>query len=214
MPIACIYIAVLLISNITSTKLVVFWPLTFDGGTLLFPLAYIFGDILTEVYGYKASRRIIRMWLIASVLMALLIMFVWRLPSAAEWPYQEAYMNVLWMTPRIILASVIAYIAWEFSNAVILAKMKVNDQGRKFWKRALSSTIVWQWLDTILFIIIAFAGVFPWPVIWTVIISNYIFKLLLEVVLLPITTKIVLYLKQVEWEDVYDDSTDFSPLRW
>jgi uncharacterized PurR-regulated membrane protein YhhQ (DUF165 family) len=97
---------------------------------------------------------------------------------------------------------------------MILAKMKVKDQWRQFWKRALSSTIVWQWLDTILFILIAFGGVFPWSVIWTIIISNYIFKLLLEIVLLPLTTYITTYLKKVEKEDVFDNDTNFSPLQW
>jgi len=190
MPIACLYIAVLLISNITSTKLVEIWPLVFDGGTLLFPLAYIFGDILTEVYGYKASRRIIWMWLVTSVMLAWLVMLVWWLPAAADWAYQDAYMNILWLTPRIIWASIIAYVVGEFSNAYILAKMKVADAWKSFWKRALGSTVVWQWLDTLLFVVIAFSGIFPWWVIWMIILSNYIFKVWVEIVLLPVTTKI------------------------
>lgn len=214
MPIACVYIAVLLISNITSTKLVELWPLVFDGGTLLFPLAYVFGDVLTEVYGYKASRKIIWMWLVTSVLLAGLVMLVGWLPAAWDWVHQDAYMNILWLTPRIILASSLAYFVGEFSNAYILAKMKIADGWKYFWKRALGSTIVGQWLDTLLFVIIAFAGIFPWSVIWAVVISNYIFKIWVEVVLLPVTTKVTIWLKKEEEVDVYDEKTDFSPLHW
>lgn len=214
MPIACIYIAVLLISNITSTKLVDIWPFIFDAWTLLFPLAYIFGDILTEVYGYMASRRIIWMGLLTSVLLAALVMLVWWLPAAADWSHQEAYMQILWLTPRIVLASVIAYIVWEFSNSYILAKMKVLDAWKKFWKRAIWSTLVWQALDTLLFVFIAFSWVFPYSIIWTILISNYIFKLSIEIVFLPVTTRLTSRLKKNEDIDVYDTQTDFSPLRW
>ena len=213
-PIACVFVAVLLISNITSTKLVVLGPFIFDAGTLLFPLVYIFGDVLTEVYGYKASRKIIWTGLLCSLLMAGLIMLVGRLPAAGDRPYQEAYMNVLGFTPRIVLASAIAYMAGEFSNAIIVAKMKIKDGWKSLRKRFLWSTIVGQWLDTVLFIIIAFGGIFPWSVIWAIVISNYVFKLAIEIVLMPLTYQAVAYLKREEGVDVYDEKTNFSLFRW
>ena len=208
---ACLFVAVLLISNIVSTKLVDFGPFTFDAGTLLFPLVYIFWDIFTEVYGYKASRKIIWLWFISALLMSVVIIAVWVLPAAGDWPYQESYMNILGLTPRIVLASLIAYVVGEFSNAFIVAKMKVWQNGKQFWKRAIGSTIVGQWLDTILFVIIAFAGIFPWSVILTIVLSNYIFKLLVEVLFLPLTSLVVRKLKTQEQVDVYDDRTNFSP---
>ena len=123
--IMAVFVAVLLISNIASTKILVFWKFTFDGGTLLFPLSYLFGDILTEVYGYKRSRKVIWTGFFCAGLMSLVLFIVNILPPASDWPYQEAFNNIFGLAPRIVLASLIAYAAGEFSNSYILAKIKI-----------------------------------------------------------------------------------------
>lgn len=213
--IAGLFITVLLTSNITSTKIVDLsigrLPIIFDGGTLLFPLSYIFGDILTEVYGYKNSRKIIWLGFWAAALMSLCIYFVGALPAASDRPFQQDYMNILWYTPRIIIASLIAYRAGEFSNSFILAKMKIWTKGSKFRTRALGSTIVGQAIDTTLFTVIAFYGFLPNAVLISIWLSNYIFKILIEVVLLPLTYKITWFLKKAESEDYFDTKTNFNP---
>lgn len=215
LPITAFFITVLLVSNITSTKIVdlsLRWlPIIFDGGTLLFPLSYIFGDILTEVYGYKQSRKIIWLWFGAAALMSLCIMAIGALPAASDRPFQADYMNILWYTPRIVIASLIAYRAGEFSNSYVLAKMKIWTKGKLFGARAIGSTLVWQAIDTVWFVLIAFLWALPGAVIWSIIITNYIFKLLVEIILLPITYKIVQYMKKNEHEDYYDNNTNFNP---
>ena len=209
--ITALFVAVLLISNITSTKIVEFFGFTFDGGTLLFPLAYIFGDILTEVYGYRRARRVIWLGFVSALLMSVLIIIVGKLPAAGEWAYQEAYDQILGLTPRIVGASLLAYLAGEFSNATILAKLKVKMKGKHLWVRTVGSTLVGQFLDTIIFVVVAFGGVLSWGLILIIIISNYIFKCGVEFVLTPVTYKVVDYLKNREEEDYYDDSTKFNP---
>ncbi len=215
LPITAFFITILLVSNITSTKIVDLsfrWiPIIFDGGTLLFPLSYIFGDILTEVYGYKQSRKVIRLWFASAAVMSLCIMTIGALPAASDRPFQADYMNILWYTPRIVIASLIAYRAGEFSNSFVLAKMKIWTKGKLFGVRAIGSTVVGQGIDTMLFVLIAFAGSLPRAIIRTIVITNYIFKLLIEVILLPITYRIVQYLKKTEHEDYYDTETNFNP---
>lgn len=211
--ISIFFVAVLMISNIVSTKILDFGFFTFDGGTLLFPLSYIFGDILTEVYGYKQSRRIIRMGFGALLLMAVTIMIVGRLPAAQGRTFQQDYQNILWLTPRIVLASLLAYFAGEFSNSYILAKIKIRMQGKKLRIRTIGSTIVGELLDTAIFITIAFYGVFDNNLLVTLMVSNYIFKVGIEVLFTPITYRVVHKLKKVEKEDYYDYDTNFNPLK-
>ena len=212
--IACLFVAVLLISNIVSTKITSFRGFTFDAGTLLFPLSYIFGDVLVEVYGYKASRRVIWLGFLSALLMSGVIILVGYLPSASDRPYQEAYMQILWLTPRIVLASLLAFFAGEFSNAYIMAKMKIWSKWKRLWQRTIWSTIVGEFLDTLLFVFIAFWGVMPMSVLRTILISNYIFKVGIEVVFTPFTYKIVHFLKKEEGTDVYDKKVNFSPFRF
>ncbi|HAZ28925.1 MAG TPA: transporter [Candidatus Magasanikbacteria bacterium] len=209
--ITALFVAVLLISNVASTKIVNFGPLSFDAGTLLFPLAYIFGDILTEVYGYRRSRKVIWLGFLCAALMSAVFMIVGRLPAAADWPFQESYMNILGLTPRIVLASLIAYFAGEFSNSYVLAKMKIKMAGKKLWARTIGSTLLGEGVDTLLFIVIAFVGILPSSLLITLIISNYIFKVGMEVVLTPVTYKVVKFLKRSEQEDAYDTETNFNP---
>lgn len=209
--ISVFFVSILLISNVASSKIVDFGLFTFDGGTLLFPLAYIFGDILTEVYGYKRSRRVIWLGFSMALLMAAIFMIVGALPAASDWGGQDAYDTILGWTPRIVLASLIAYFAGSFSNSFILAKMKIATQGRWLWSRTIGSTVVGELVDSALFILIAFAGLLPTSLLLTLIISNYIFKTLVEVVLTPVTYAVVKFLKRREGEDYYDKDTNFNP---
>ncbi len=214
-----LFVAVLLISNVASAAKIVTFGLpflTFDGGTLLFPVSYIFGDILTEVYGYRRSRRVIWMGFFCTALMSVTLWVVGRIPGEAEWAArvgQHAYDAVLGATPRIVVASLAAYFAGEFSNSYVMAKMKVFTQGRWLWTRTIGSTIVGEGVDTLLFVGIAFAGTMSWGVLSSIFISNYLFKTGLEAVMTPVTYRIVGFLKQAEHEDYYDRDTDFNPFK-
>jgi len=208
-----LFVAVLLISNVASSKIMDLGPFTFDGGTILFPLSYIFGDILTEVYGYRRSRRVIWTGFFCAGLMALVFYLVGELPPAAGWEGQAAYETILGVTPRIVLGSLIAYFAGEFSNSYTLAKMKLLTRGRWLWTRTIGSTLVGEGVDTLLFVMIAFAGLLPPSLLISVIISNYVFKCGTEILATPITYQVVAFLKQAEQEDYYDYGTDFNPFR-
>lgn len=208
-----IFVAVLLISNVASSKILDLGPFTFDGGTILFPISYIFGDILTEVYGYSRSRRVIWIGFGCAVLMALVFAIVGALPPAEGWRGQEAYMTILGQTPRIVLGSLIAYFAGEFSNSYTLAKMKVFTHGRWLWTRTIGSTIVGEGVDTLLFVLIAFYGLYNPSLLLSIIISNYLFKTGFEALVTPLTYLVVNNLKRVENEDYYDVDTDFNPFR-
>ncbi|MBI2844975.1 MAG: queuosine precursor transporter [Chloroflexi bacterium] len=207
------FVAVLLISNVASSKILLLGPFTFDGGTILFPLSYIFGDILTEVYGYARSRIVIWTGFGAAVLMSLVFAIVGTLPPAPDWPNQAAYEAILGLTPRIVLASLIAYFAGEFSNSFTLAKMKIFTKGKWLWSRTIGSTLVGEGVDTALFVLIAFFGVFDTALLIAVLASNYVFKVGVEVLFTPITYWVVNILKRVEREDYYDYTTDFNPFK-
>jgi queuosine precursor transporter len=209
--ITVLFVTVLLISNVTSTKIVALGPLTFDGGTILFPLSYIFGDILTEVYGYARSRKVIWLGFFAALLMSITFIVVGALPPAPDWANQTAYEQILGLTPRIVVASLIAYFAGEFANSFTLAKLKIVTHGRRLWVRTIGSTLIGQVIDTALFILIAFTGVVPNALLLTLIISNYLFKCGVEVLFTPITYWITGWLKQQEREDYYDTHTNFNP---
>ncbi|MEO0800785.1 MAG: queuosine precursor transporter [Cyanobacteria bacterium J06642_2] len=212
--ITALFVAVLLISNVTSTKLLDLGAFTFDGGTILFPLSYIFGDILTEVYGYNRSRKVIWLGFISALLMSVTFIAVGALPPAADWPHQESYQAILGLTPRIVVASLIAFFAGEFSNSFTLARLKVMTQGRLLWVRTIGSTLVGQLIDTLLFVAIAFAGLFPNDVIVAIVISNYVFKCGVEALFTPFTYWISSWLKQQEQVDHYDIGTNFNPFHW
>lgn len=209
--IMALFVAVLLISNVASAKILDLGPFTFDGGTILFPLSYIFGDILTEVYGYRRSRKVIWTGFGCAGLMSLVFAIVGALPPAKGWEHQAAYEAILGQTPRIVLGSLIAYWAGEFSNSFVLAKLKIITYGRWLWTRTIGSTIVGEGVDTILFANIAFLGTLPQDLLVTLILSNYIFKVGVEVLATPITYAIVTFLKRAEQEDYYDRDTDFNP---
>lgn len=212
--ITALFVAVLLISNVASTKIVDLGVFTFDGGTILFPLSYIFGDILTEVYGYSRSRKVIWLGFISALLMSVSFIVVGFLPPAKDWPYQNAYNQILGLTPRIVGASLVAYFAGEFSNSFTLAKLKIFTQGRWLWFRTIGSTLIGQIVDTTLFILLAFTGVVPNELLLTLIISNYLFKCGVEILFTPVTYWLTGWLKQQEREDYYDTNTNFNPFRF
>ncbi|MFH1534090.1 MAG: queuosine precursor transporter [Nitrospirota bacterium] len=211
--IAVIFVSVLLISNVASSKIVALGPFDFDGGTLLFPLSYIFGDILTEVYGYRRVRRIIWIGFVMNILMALVFIGVIALPESSIGGNGEAFKAVLGLTPRIVLASVLAYAVGEFSNSYILAKMKIWTKGKMLWARTIGSTLIGEGFDTGIFVMIAFYGILPNDLLVVIIVSNYIFKVGIEVLFTPITYVIVGFLKKKEGVDIYDTNTNFNPFK-
>jgi len=208
-----LFVAVLLISNIASTKILSCWKFTFDGGTLLFPLSYIFGDILTEVYGFRRSRRVIWLGFFSALLMSSVLYIVQILPPANDWMNQQAYESILGFIPRIVLASLVAYFAGEFSNSVTLSRLKILTKGKYLWTRTIGSTIIGEGIDTLVFCMIAFYGVLPSSVFWAVLISNYVFKCSVEIIFTPLTYLIVGFLKRKEKTDVYDYGIKYNPFR-
>src|SRR3989338_7950945 len=196
--ISTLFVATIMISNTVATKLFSLGPLIFTGGVLIFPITYIFGDILTEVYGYARSRKIIWTGFIALIFMSLIFWIVGLLPPAPTWPNQEAYVAILGLVPRIVLASIIGYWAGSFANSFVLAKMKLFTKGKHLWTRTIGSTIVGEGVDTVLFVSIAFAGTLPWSSLYLVILSGYLLKVAYEIIATPITYSIVRWLKQKE----------------
>lgn len=205
------FVVVLLVSNVASTKIAKVGFMELDGGTILFPLSYIFNDVLTEVYGYSRSRKVIWLGFFSAILMVGVFSLVGVLPSANGWDNQDAYQKILGQTPRIVLASLVAYFFGEFTNSFILAKMKVATKGKWLWTRTITSTIFGELIDSILFILIAFSGVLPISLIVSLIVFNYVFKTIIEVILTPATYAIVNFLKKKESEDFFDNKTNFNP---
>jgi hypothetical protein len=216
------------VSNIASSAKIIDWgisllsiPLAFDAGTLLFPLSYIFGDILTEVYGYRYSRRVIWIGFACAALMSLTLWVVGRLPGEATWEAnigQQAYDAILGgvSTGALVIASLVAYWAGEFSNSFVLAKMKILTRGRWLWTRTIGSTLVGEGVDTLLFVSLATLFKVPGfvPQIWlTLVATNYLFKVSIEALMTPVTYRVVNWLKRVEGEDYYDYKTDFNPFK-
>jgi len=208
-----LFTAVLLISNIASSKILRLSVFTFDGGTILFPLSYIFGDILTEVYGYGRSRKVIWTGFFCAGMMAGIFALVGALPPAEGWAHQPAYQAILGTTPRIVLGSLLAYLCGEFTNSFILAKMKIFTKGRWLWSRTIGSTLAGEGVDSAIFIVAAFWGVLPNDLLFAVFVSNYIFKCGVEIIATPVTYRVVRFLKKAEQEDYYDYGTDFNPLK-
>jgi uncharacterized integral membrane protein (TIGR00697 family) len=207
-----LFVAVYLISNVASSaKWINLGPFVFDSGTILFPISYIFGDILTEVYGYRKSRQVIWIGFIAIALMSVVLAVVGVLPAAPGWENQDAYNRIFSTTPRVVLASMVAYFAGEFSNSYILAKMKLLTKGRWLFSRTIGSTIIGEGVDTLIFPFIGFLGILPLSTIIAGVISQYIFKVAFEVIATPLTYVIVRYLKKSENTDVYDYKTNFNP---
>jgi len=224
--IMAVFVTVLVVSNIASSAKIVDWGfsifgvrMAFDAGTLLFPVSYIFGDILTEVYGYKNSRRVIWAGFFCLALSAGVFALVRILPGEAQWQGyagDAAYLAILggMSSGGIVLASLAGYWSGEFSNSFILAKMKILTHGRWLWMRTIGSTLVGELVDSVVFISIAsLFGVFPWGLFVTLVLTNYLFKCGMEALMTPVTYKVVNTLKRVESEDYYDRGTNFNPFK-
>ncbi len=222
--VVALFVTVLLLSNLLSSAKIIdlgvsLGPiaLIFDAGTLVFPIAYIFGDILTEIYGYRRSRRVIWSGFFATALMALFVWLANALPGEASWQAyagDQAFRAILGGVSGLALASLLAYFVGEFTNSYVLARLKVLTNGRQLWTRTIGSTLVGQAVDTIIFFVIAtMLGVFTWELFISLVLTNYLFKVGIEVLFTPITIRVIGFLKKAENEDVYDVGTDFNPFR-
>ncbi|MBB3103388.1 queuosine precursor transporter [Azomonas macrocytogenes] len=216
------FVAVLLCSNligaakVAQVTLPLLGTVTFAAGVLFFPISYVFGDILTEVYGYGRDRRVIWAGFAALVFAAFMSATVLVLPSAAD-PFNAGYQvhleAVFGNTPRIVAGSVIAFWCGSFVNSYVMARMKVWMQGRSLWMRTIGSTLCGELVDSSLFYVIAFAGIWPNDQLLTVIVAQYVLKTAWEVVMTPVTYRVVAFLKHKENEDYYDRDTNFNPFR-
>jgi len=207
--IAAIFVTCLITANVIAVKVISLGSIILPAAIFIFPLSYIFGDVLTEVYGYRWARRIIWLGFFCNLIF---VFFAWVgqiLPPAPFWDAQESYESILGYTPRLLAASFFGYLAGEFANSFILARMKILTGGRWLWSRTISSTVVGQGLDTAIFIVLAFIGT---PVFTPMLILyHWLAKTLIEAVATPLTYIVVNYLKKKENIDTYDYETDFSP---
>jgi uncharacterized integral membrane protein (TIGR00697 family) len=210
--IASVFVTCLLTANIMAVKLISPFGFLVPAGIIIFPLSYLFGDVLTEVYGYAAARRVIWLGFACNLLAVVAFSLGGLAPAAPFWHEQAAYETILGFTPRLLLASFIAYLVGEFVNSFVLAKLKIATRGRWLWTRTISSTLVGEGLDTLIFISIAFWGIIPSQLLLTTILTQWIFKVLYEVVATPFTYLVVGFLKRREQLDTYDYRTNFSPI--
>lgn len=209
--IACLFVSTLLLSNIIAGKLITIAGIILPGAVILFPLAYIFGDILTEVYGFGKARIVIWTGFACNLLMVGVFALVIAIPSPDFFKAENAFSMVLGMTPRIVLASLLGYLVGEFSNAVILSRMKIVTEGRWLWTRTIGSTIVGEGLDTVVFITIAFWGLVPLPILGQMMLAQYLWKVGYEVLLTPVTYSVVGWLKKKEGFDTFDYGVNYNP---
>jgi len=210
---ASTFVAFILISNIAAQKLIPIGPFVFTGGILLFPVTYIFSDILVEVWGYSKSRLVVWSGFAASLLMAVMLYLVAILPPAPGWPHQQEFATTLKQVPRVVIASLIAYLSGEFINNYILARIKIRSEGKHTGFRFIASTLFGQAADTVLFAVIAFYGVVPTDVLIRTIGSVYAFKVIYEIIALPLSLPLARWFKRKTGSDVYDTHTNFNPFK-
>ncbi len=210
---AALFITCLLTANVIAAKLVVIGGVVLPAGIVIFPVSYIVADVLTEVWGYGAARRVIWLGFACNALMVLAIWIGGELPAAAFWKGQGAYTEILGQTPRIVLASFLAYLAGEFANAYVMAKVKILTAGRWLWIRTIGSTIVGEGLDSAVFITLAFGGGLPLGTLGGLIAAQWWVKVAYEAVATPLTYAAVGWLKSSERVDTFDYRTDFNPIR-
>jgi uncharacterized integral membrane protein (TIGR00697 family) len=206
------FVTVLLCANlIGAAKVARLWGFTFGAGVLFFPISYVFGDVLTEVYGYARARKVVWAGFGALGFASFMSWAVLAFPPAPGWPHQAAYETVFGGTPRIVFASLVAYFAGEFCNSYVLAKMKIFTSGRLLWTRTIGSTIVGEAVDSLVFYPLAFLGLWETDLVVQVMLTNYTLKVLWEVVMTPLTYRVVNFLKRAEAEDYFDRDTNFTP---
>jgi len=209
--VVALFITCLVAANIIAVKLVDLFGLTVPAAVIIFPVSYILGDVLTEVYGYREARRVIWLGFLSNLLVVVAIVAAQVLPAASFWDGQPAYERILGYTPRILAASFLAYLIGEFANSFVLAKMKIATRGRWLWSRTIGSTLVGEGLDSLLFMILAFAGTIPTAALASAVITQWLAKSAYEAVATPLTYLAVNFLKEREGLDVYDHSTRFNP---
>jgi uncharacterized integral membrane protein (TIGR00697 family) len=209
--VVALFITCLVSANIIAVKLVDLFGLTVPAAVIIFPVSYILGDVLTEVYGYRDARRVIWLGFLSNLLVVVAIVAAQVLPAASFWDGQAAYERILGYTPRILAASFLAYLVGEFANSYVLAKMKIATRGRWLWSRTIGSTLVGQGLDSLVFMTLAFAGTIPAAGLASAVITQWLAKSAYEAVATPFTYLAVGFLKTREGLDVYDHTTGFNP---
>jgi uncharacterized integral membrane protein (TIGR00697 family) len=207
-----VFITCLITANIIAVKLFSVFGLVLPAAIVIFPISYILGDVLTEVYGYVQARRVIWLGFLCNLITVLAIWIGQMLPSASFWKGQVAYEQILGYTPRILVASFLAYLVGEFTNSFVLAKMKIATKGRWLWSRTIGSTLVGQGFDSLVFITLAFIGTMPLGVLFWVVVAQWLTKSAYEAIVTPLTYVVVNFLKRKEGIDVYDYETRFNPL--
>ncbi len=221
--IAAVFVTSLVVSNIIAVKLISVGPFFLTAAILIFPVSYIFGDILTEVYGYAQARRVIWIGFGCNLMAVFIFRLSIELPAAPFWrtgafesaaASQQAYQAIFGSTPRILAASFLAYLVGEFINSYVLAKMKITTRGRHLWMRTIGSTVVGQLADSGVFIFLAFYGMVPLDALAKMAGSQWLMKSAYEALVTPLTYLAVSFLKRAEREDFYDRETNFNPLRW
>jgi hypothetical protein len=211
LTLVAVFVACLVVSNFIAGKIVEFGALNLSAALIVFPLTYIIGDVLTEVYGYRRARQVIWLGFLGNLVAVAAVMIAIALPPAAFYEDHEAYVQILGQTPRILAASLAAYLVGEFVNSYVMAKMKIWSQGRHLWTRTIGSTVIGQSLDTTIFTVLAFAGVFPIEAIVAIVLTEWALKCLYEAAMTPATYAVVNWLKRAEGIDVYDRDTQFNP---
>lgn len=209
--VSVVFITTLLISNLIAGKVIQIFGIVLPAAVILFPITYIFGDILTEVFGFKNARMVIWLGFACNLLAVVVYMATVALPYPQFWTAQDAYKTVLSTTPRILIASLIGYLVGSFSNSIVLSKLKIATKGKWLWTRTISSTIVGEALDTILFITITFFGTMDFSVLLQMMLFQYLWKVCYEVILTPVTYAVVKRLKKLEETDVFDVGVKYRP---
>jgi uncharacterized integral membrane protein (TIGR00697 family) len=207
-----IFITCLITANIAGVKLVEIFRFVLPAGTIIFPVSYICGDVLTEVYGYRQARRVIWLGFFCNFIFVVTIWVGQVLPPASFWDGQKAYERILGYTPRLLAASFLAYLVGEFANSFVLAKMKIITKGRWLWTRTIGSTLVGEGLDSLVFMTLAFVGTIPAAALLSAILTQWLVKSAYEAVVTPLTYVVVNFLKRKEGLDVFDYGTRFNPL--
>ena len=205
------FVVILLVSNLVAQKIIRIGPVSFSGALLLFPVTYIFGDIFTEVYGYAASRRAIWLGFCGTALMWSVGALVIALPADPDFHDQKAFITVFSILPRLLFASLIAFWAGEFANSYTMARLKLLTRGRWLWTRTVSSTIIGQAVDTVIVVVLTFAGNYPASELVRIILTSYCLKVAYEILATPLTYLVVNFLKRAENSDPYDAHTNFNP---
>lgn len=210
--IAALFVTCLITANLIAVKLISLFGWILPAAVFVFPLSYITGDVLTEVYGYSRARKVIWLGFFCNFIFVLFVWIGQILPPAVFWDGQAAYARILGYTPRLLAASFLAYLVGEFANAFVLAKMKIATRGKWLWLRTIGSTVVGQGLDSAIFITLAFAGTIPGKGLMSAVITQWLAKSIYEASVTPLTYGVVNFLKRKEGLDVYDRQTKFNPL--